>query len=112
MTSLATIIGAVPLAIGVGPGAETRAPLARSIIGGSILATSVTLVVVPVFYVVFERLGHWLNELSRRDLPAQANDVVRQDAAVPANGTNGHVENAPVPAVALAPLPATGGVSG
>src|SRR5262249_31052921 len=34
MTSLATIAGAVPLAMGLGPGAETRAPLARSIIGG------------------------------------------------------------------------------
>src|SRR6516225_11520302 len=43
MTSLATIASAIPLAMGFGPGAETRAPLARSIIGGVVLSTLVTL---------------------------------------------------------------------
>jgi multidrug efflux pump subunit AcrB len=57
MTSLATIVGAIPLAIGVGSGSETRAPLARSIIGGSILATLVTLFIVPVLYETFEKIG-------------------------------------------------------
>src|SRR5207245_7103658 len=52
MTSMATIASAVPLAMGYGPGAETRAPLARSIIGGMILSTLVTLVIVPLFYVL------------------------------------------------------------
>ncbi len=60
MTSIATIVGAIPLAIGVSAGSETRAPLARSIIGGSLLATVVTLVVVPVFYCAFERAISWL----------------------------------------------------
>ena len=48
--------GAVPAALGLGPGAETRAPMARGIIGGIILSTLVTLVLVPVFYVLIERL--------------------------------------------------------
>jgi multidrug efflux pump subunit AcrB len=65
MTSLATIVGAIPLAIGSGSGAETRAPLAQSIIGGSILATSITLVVVPVFYYEFDRLGALLCRLAQ-----------------------------------------------
>jgi HAE1 family hydrophobic/amphiphilic exporter-1 len=56
MTSVATVAGAIPAAIGVGPGAETRAPMARGIIGGIILSTLVTLVLVPVFYVLIERL--------------------------------------------------------
>jgi multidrug efflux pump subunit AcrB len=60
MTSIATIVGAIPLAVGVSAGSETRAPLARSIIGGSALATLVTLVVVPVFYCAFERFLSWL----------------------------------------------------
>jgi multidrug efflux pump subunit AcrB len=64
MTSIAATIGAVPLALGQGSGAETRAPLARSIIGGSILATAVTLVIVPVFYVIFENLGRWSRRLA------------------------------------------------
>jgi HAE1 family hydrophobic/amphiphilic exporter-1 len=56
MTSIATVAGAVPAALGLGPGAETRAPMARSIIGGIVLSTLVTLVLVPVFYVLVERL--------------------------------------------------------
>ncbi|MBX3400346.1 MAG: efflux RND transporter permease subunit [Gemmataceae bacterium] len=65
MTSIALIAGAVPLAIGVSAGSETRAPLARSIIGGSALATVITLVVVPVFYCVFERFLAWLARQSK-----------------------------------------------
>jgi multidrug efflux pump subunit AcrB len=56
MTSVATVAGAVPAAFGWGPGAETRAPMARGIIGGIVLSTLVTLVLVPVFYVLIERL--------------------------------------------------------
>jgi multidrug efflux pump subunit AcrB len=69
MTTLATIVGAIPLALGLGPGAETRAPLARSVIGGSILSTAVTLIIVPVLYVVFDRLGTWIVGMTRRDEP-------------------------------------------
>ncbi|HMO36125.1 MAG TPA: efflux RND transporter permease subunit, partial [Gemmatales bacterium] len=39
MTSIATVAGAVPAALGLGPGAETRAPMAKAIIGGIILST-------------------------------------------------------------------------
>ena len=64
MTSTATIAGAIPAALGVGPGAETRAPMARSIIGGILLSTLVTLVFVPVIYVLLEQMGqtirHWV----------------------------------------------------
>jgi HAE1 family hydrophobic/amphiphilic exporter-1 len=56
MTSVATVAGAIPAALGWGPGAETRAPMARGIIGGIVLSTLVTLVLVPVFYVLIERL--------------------------------------------------------
>ena len=56
MTSVATVAGAVPAALGLGPGAETRAPMARGIIGGIVLSTLVTLILVPVFYVLVERL--------------------------------------------------------
>lgn len=56
MTSVATVAGAIPAAIGWGPGAETRAPMARGIIGGIVLSTLITLILVPVFYVLLERL--------------------------------------------------------
>jgi HAE1 family hydrophobic/amphiphilic exporter-1 len=70
MTTLATIAGAVPLAVGTGAGSETRAPLARSIIGGIFLSTLVTLVAVPVFYVLFDQFGRWVRQLARREPPA------------------------------------------
>jgi multidrug efflux pump subunit AcrB len=66
MTSLATIAGALPLALGMGPGSETRAPLARGIIGGIVVSTLVTLVVVPVFYVLFDRLSAFVLRRSTR----------------------------------------------
>jgi HAE1 family hydrophobic/amphiphilic exporter-1 len=56
MTSVATVAGAIPAALGLGPGAETRAPMARGIIGGIVLSTLVTLVLVPVFYLLIERM--------------------------------------------------------
>ena len=65
MTSLATIAGVVPLAFGFGAGAENRGPLARSVIGGIFLSTLITLIVVPSFYVLLEKINHWLNSLSK-----------------------------------------------
>lgn len=61
MTSLATIAGVLPLALGFGAGAENRGPLARCVIGGIFLSTLVTLVVVPSFYVLLERIRSWLS---------------------------------------------------
>jgi multidrug efflux pump subunit AcrB len=63
MTSIATVAGAVPAAIGLGPGAETRAPMAKAIIGGIVLSTLVTLYLVPVFYVLVERVRQRFGKL-------------------------------------------------
>ena len=73
MTSAATVAGAIPAALGYGPGAETRAPMARGIIGGIVLSTLVTLVIVPVFYLLLEQLGERLRGLARREpMPLRA----------------------------------------
>jgi len=56
MTSVATIFGALPIALGLGAGATSRRPLGYSIIGGMILSTMLTLFLVPAVFVVFERL--------------------------------------------------------
>lgn len=50
MTSMAMILGMMPLALGLGQGAESRAPMAHAIIGGVISSTLLTLVVVPLMY--------------------------------------------------------------
>ncbi len=54
MTTLTTILGLVPLAMGVSEGGELMAPLAISMIGGLILSTLSTLIIVPVFYSLFD----------------------------------------------------------
>jgi HAE1 family hydrophobic/amphiphilic exporter-1 len=54
MTSLATVLGLVPMALGLGEGAELQAPMARVVIGGLIASTLVTLVLVPSVYTIFE----------------------------------------------------------
>jgi HAE1 family hydrophobic/amphiphilic exporter-1 len=56
MTTTAMIFGMLPLALGIGPGAEARAPMAHAIIGGLITSTILTLVVVPVVYTLLDDL--------------------------------------------------------
>jgi len=55
MTSATTIVGLLPMALGLGEGAELRAPLAITVIGGLSVATVLTLVVIPVVYSLFDR---------------------------------------------------------
>jgi HAE1 family hydrophobic/amphiphilic exporter-1 len=60
MTTTAMIFGMLPLALGLGSAGEVRAPMARTIVGGLITSTLLTLLVVPVFYTVLEDLGRWV----------------------------------------------------
>jgi HAE1 family hydrophobic/amphiphilic exporter-1 len=57
MTALTTIFGMSPLALQLGSGAETWMPLARTVIGGLTMASFLTLIVVPVLYIIFEELS-------------------------------------------------------
>jgi HAE1 family hydrophobic/amphiphilic exporter-1 len=54
MTALATMLGLVPMSLGIGEGSELQVPLARVVIGGLLTSTFITLVVVPVVYTLFE----------------------------------------------------------
>jgi multidrug efflux pump subunit AcrB len=55
MTALAMIIGMLPMSLGLGEGAEVRAPMAITVIGGVLLTTFLTLLVIPVVYDVMDR---------------------------------------------------------
>jgi multidrug efflux pump subunit AcrB len=54
MTSLATVFGLLPMAIGLGTGGETNAPLARAVVGGLTVSTLLTLFLIPTMYVMLE----------------------------------------------------------
>lgn len=62
MTSSAAILGMVPLALGIGKGSETQAPLATAVIGGLSTSTVLTLFVVPVVYTLFDDLGSFFHK--------------------------------------------------
>jgi AcrB/AcrD/AcrF family len=96
MTSIATVTGAIPAALGLGPGAETRAPMARAIIGGIVLSTLVTLVLVPVFYVLVERM----RGLTSRLLTVPEEEAGPTQTPTGPPSANGDTAAAPVPGVA------------
>jgi multidrug efflux pump len=70
MTTLAALFGAVPLVLATGPGAELRAPLGITIIGGMILSQVLTLYTTPVVYLALDRLASMRGKRRRRALPA------------------------------------------
>ena len=87
MTTAAMVFGMLPLALGVGEGSETRAPMAHAVIGGVLASTFLTLLVVPVVYTYLDDLERYL----KRRLTA------RDPAAVPATPLSAAVpqEDAP-----------------
>ncbi|ANN57135.1 nodulation protein [Mesorhizobium loti NZP2037] len=66
MTTMAALFGAVPLAIGLGEGAELRQPLGIAIVGGLILSQILTLYTTPVIYIYIDRFGRWCRRLPSR----------------------------------------------
>ena len=71
MTSLATVAGLTPMALGLGTGGETNAPLARAVIGGLIVSTTLTLFLVPTLYTMLEERFPRKEEHLPETLPAQ-----------------------------------------
>jgi hydrophobic/amphiphilic exporter-1 (mainly G- bacteria), HAE1 family len=59
MTTVTTVLGLLPMAFGLGRGADLRAPLAIAVIGGLLVATALTLIVVPVVYSLVESVRTW-----------------------------------------------------
>jgi HAE1 family hydrophobic/amphiphilic exporter-1 len=93
MTTFALIAGMIPVALGVGEGADFRAPLGRAVIGGVITSTLLTLIVIPTFY---EILDEWREKL--------AHSFGRN------RETEGEIEHSPrgEPGISAPPRPAIG----
>jgi len=62
MTSFSLIFGLLPVALATAHGGEVRSPMAVAVIGGMLLNTMLSLIVIPVLYTVFEGAGMWFNE--------------------------------------------------
>ena len=71
ITKLTTILGLLPMALGIGEGAEVRAPMAITVIGGVLLTTFLTLLVIPVVYSVMDR-KQYVAAAARPALPGDA----------------------------------------
>ncbi|MEH1796915.1 efflux RND transporter permease subunit [Nostoc sp.] len=68
MTSLATIAGTLPLALGIGAGSEVRQPMGIAIMGGFTTSTLLTLVVVPVIFSYIDNFQNWIKDKLRYGL--------------------------------------------
>jgi len=80
MTTLCTLLGFMPLAIGVGDGNEVRAPMAITVIGGLLVSTLLTLVVIPAVYVLLDRRSDEVY----RERGARKHNVVVDEATLAA----------------------------
>jgi len=85
MTSLATVFGLMPMALGLGTGGETNAPLARAVVGGLSVSTVLTLFLIPTLYLILEERFPRRSDpemtsdgwKSRRELPEATPSTVR-----------------------------------
>ena len=73
MTTMAALLGAVPLAFGSGVGSEMRKPLGISIIGGLLVSQVLTLFTTPVIYLYFDRLAKWVASFRSQAEPEPGN---------------------------------------
>jgi multidrug efflux pump subunit AcrB len=69
MTTMAALLGALPLAIQEGTGSELRKPLGITIVGGLLVSQILTLYTTPVIYLYMDKIGRFLGR--RRDKPAE-----------------------------------------
>jgi HAE1 family hydrophobic/amphiphilic exporter-1 len=65
MTTMAAMLGGVPLMLGTGTGSELRQPLGYAIVGGLIVSQALTLFTTPVIYIYLDELSDWLSGLRK-----------------------------------------------
>jgi HAE1 family hydrophobic/amphiphilic exporter-1 len=90
MTTLTTVLGLAPMAMGLGEGSEMRTPMAITVIGGLLTSTMLTLLVVPVMYSLLDR---------RSDVQKKENlEVITPGPGEPGTGPDQQIHTSSVPA--------------
>ena len=88
MTTLALILGILPVAMAIGRGSEFRQTIGTTIIGGMLLSTLLTLVVIPCSYTIFDDFSLYVGRLFKRSGKkgdAPFDDLRSDEPLVPAN---------------------------
>ncbi len=80
MTAFSTIAGMIPIAIGLGEGAESRAPMGTCVVGGMVTSTLLTLIVIPVMYSLMDDLAGWIKQRLTATAERAVARTTKQDA--------------------------------
>ena len=84
MTTMAALMGTLPIAMGFGAGAESRRPLGLAVVGGLVFSQMLTLYITPVYYIYLDRFEQWFKSRKRRKVESfedvQSGDLVASDA--------------------------------
>ncbi|HEX4346363.1 MAG TPA: efflux RND transporter permease subunit [Vicinamibacterales bacterium] len=75
MTTMAALVGTLPIALGLGAGAESRRPLGLAVVGGLVVSQALTLYITPVYYVYIENARAWIMGASKKNAVAPAASV-------------------------------------
>ena len=89
MTTMAALLGAVPLMLAVGPGAELRRPLGITIIGGLVVSQALTLYTTPVIYLLLDRLHRRLGGAAGHSFAAKAGKRAHRERSFALRGVGG-----------------------
>ncbi|MGA7617138.1 MAG: multidrug efflux RND transporter permease subunit [Thermoanaerobaculia bacterium] len=83
MTTMAALMGTLPIALGLGAGAEARRPLGLAVVGGLLFSQTLTLFVTPVFFVYMDRLQEWLRGRKRATEKLTADETAGEAVEAP-----------------------------